>query len=1128
LLDLIEEFTQRLQAGEALDVEAFVLAHADHADALREVLPALQRLGRLGGSAAPGSEAPQIDGLAGGTLGDYRLLRQIGRGGMGIVYEAVQASLGRHVALKVLPAQATAGNALQRFRREAQAAARLHHQHIVPVFGVGQDGPVHYYAMQYINGLGLDVIVRQLRRWRDDKKDQTSDQAQSRTLAEGLLAGRFTGQPKGEGSLRLDSPVSGPEVRYFRSVAALGARVAEALHYAHNQGILHRDIKPSNLLLDTQGVVWVTDFGLARVEGLEDLTGSGDLVGTLRYMAPERFRGQADARSDVYSLGLTLYDLLSWRPAFDENDQARLIQQISHGCPPPPRQWQPSLPRDLETIVLKAIDPEPARRYQTAAALAEDLERFRNDQPIRARPLRVWGRLLKWTRRRPAVATLLAALTISLLALLAVGVAADLNIRQALAEKEEALEETKAAWERVRGERDRAEAAAYQALRGETRALRLAHEPGWRGKALANLRTLLAMKKPPSDLLELREEAVLCLSGCDLQESARLSGKNRWTMFSVDFSPDGATLACLDIHSGLHLWGLHPPHGVRYFPGDPSFARLPSGHRPMVRFRPDGTGLVYVTGKDRLAFVSRAGGRPAVPAALDRKGTVWSFALDGRGQTLAVGWHDGTITGHDAASGTQRWSIPAPKPQPRLFALHPDGNRVVIAGNATLEVHKAGGMERPQVLGRHDGLVALAVSGDGRLLASASEHGLVKLWLIEEARELHTLSGSPSTIARLAFSPEGDLLAAAGMHNGVRLWETNSGRLLQTVTTRQGAAHDVRFSPDGNHLAVAGEEVVLYRVLGHRHCRHFMSKVRMGIFLTFHPRQPLLATAQGPEVVLWDLKRGKPLRDWQVPGGLGIQAFAFAANGRTLATASVPLPGFLAQERTLHFWDPDTRQLRGQATCRASYLFSLAFDDAGQRLVGGATQGLRFVDVSTGKQRSLDLPHLGTAMAVAFQPQDRVVVAPREKDDCRVLLCSASDGRVLHQVYLSGRPPWYFAVAPDGATLAAESTAGRLHLLSLPSLEMIGVPHSTPPGTGRSLAFAGTGLLATAHPVHGLVLWKAPALERLCHLPCPGNLAQVTASPDGKYLALAGRDGVVSVYDVEQIRAGLKELGLDW
>jgi serine/threonine protein kinase len=428
---------EAVEAGRASTLGQVLARYPEFAAELAEFFSGREQLERLatplreaGGADPAGDRVPA-------RLGEYRLVREVGRGGMGIVYEAVQESLGRHVALKVLPGHALlAAEHLERFRREARAAARLHHSNIVPVFGVGCDRGVHFYAMQFIHGQSLDHVLGALRQARGQAAAARPAPGQpgaapdlSATLTEGLRTGQFPGgvagaegaatpvpsspaEPTGRAEAGVDTRRSGlagsREGEYFRSVARIGVQVAEALAYAHKQGILHRDIKPSNLLLDAQGTVWVTDFGLAKAEGSGDLTGAGDIVGTLRYLPPERFEGRSDPRGDVYSLGATLYELLTLRPAFDEPERARLLERVTRGELPHPRQTDGRIPGDLETIVLKSMAREPAERYPTAEALAEDLRRFLLDRPIRARRAGPAERAWRWCRRNPVVAGLLA------------------------------------------------------------------------------------------------------------------------------------------------------------------------------------------------------------------------------------------------------------------------------------------------------------------------------------------------------------------------------------------------------------------------------------------------------------------------------------------------------------------------------------------------------------------------------------------------------------------------------------------------------------------------------------------------------------------------------------------------
>jgi serine/threonine protein kinase len=329
-----------------------------------------------------------------GQLGDYRLLREIGRGGMGVVYEAEQISLRRRVALKILPfAGGADSRQLQRFRNEAEAAAHLHHSHIVPVFAVGAERGVHFYAMQYIEGQSLATLIGDLAEGHEKKE-----------AADGNRAGKdFLST---QAAVAITTEHSTRSHQFFRRVATIGKQTAEALEYAHQMGVIHRDIKPANLLLDARGEVWIADFGLAQFQNQAGLTMSGELVGTLRYVSPEQAmakRGLVDHRTDIYSLGATLYELLTLQPVFDGKDRHALLHQIGFDDPKPPRAVDPSIPFELETIVLKALAKSPADRYGSAQELADDLERFLEDKPIQARRPSLAERGRKWMRRHPSV-----------------------------------------------------------------------------------------------------------------------------------------------------------------------------------------------------------------------------------------------------------------------------------------------------------------------------------------------------------------------------------------------------------------------------------------------------------------------------------------------------------------------------------------------------------------------------------------------------------------------------------------------------------------------------------------------------------------------------------------------------
>jgi serine/threonine protein kinase len=436
LIAAIEEYVALVDGGRAPDRGEFLDRHASIAGPLGECLAGMDLVDDAAwmfqstSRCASAAEGPSVF-----ELGDYRIIREIGRGGMGVVYEAEQRSLGRRVALKVLPSAASMDpRQRQRFQLEAQAAGLLHHEHIVPVFGIGAERGVHFYAMQLIEGEPLTHVIK-------DLASRSSAMRRSGTVGDPAHAAKPSG------------PSSGARARW-REAARLGLQAAEALDHAHGMGVIHRDVKPSNLLIDGRGNLWVADFGLARLPQQDlDLTRTGDLVGTLRYMSPEQLRtesGDVGPATDVYSLGATLYELLTLRPAFTAAGRHELIRRILDADPARPRRIHPSIPRDLETIVLKAMEKEPRARYASAAALADDLRRFLDDQPIHASRPGALDRAVKWSRRhRAAVWAGLSALILTLAASTAVLWKANKVYKAALSEERLAFEYALGAFDQI-------------------------------------------------------------------------------------------------------------------------------------------------------------------------------------------------------------------------------------------------------------------------------------------------------------------------------------------------------------------------------------------------------------------------------------------------------------------------------------------------------------------------------------------------------------------------------------------------------------------------------------------------------------------------------------------------------
>jgi serine/threonine protein kinase len=500
VLKAVEEYCTAVQAGHKPTREEFLARHAEIAGPLAKCLDGLEFVYTAGtglsqfGTGEPATAADDVQPSA--PLGDYQIVREIGRGGMGVVYEAVQLSLGRRVALKVLPfAAALDAKQLQRFKNEAQAAAHLHHTNIVPVISVGCERGVHYYAMQYIEGQTLAAVIAELRQQAGLERQDASQPLSE--VAKELVSGRLapakpcgseppTGPYHGTTSpphhpttsLRPDPtpPVAGlstehsiKSAAYFRTVANLGLQAAEALEHAHQMGVVHRDIKPANLLVDVRGNLWITDFGLAHCQSQPGLTMSGDLVGTLRYMSPEQAlakRVVVDHRTDIYSLGVTLYELLTLELAFRGSDRQELLRQIAFEEPRPPRRLNKPIPAELETIVLKAMEKNPAERYATAQELAEDLRRFLEDKPIKAKRPTLLQQAVRWGRRhRPVVG---AAVVVLILASVALAASTWLIWRE--------KEQTKAALAQAEGNFQKARQAVDQMLTRVAKE-KLAHIP---------------------------------------------------------------------------------------------------------------------------------------------------------------------------------------------------------------------------------------------------------------------------------------------------------------------------------------------------------------------------------------------------------------------------------------------------------------------------------------------------------------------------------------------------------------------------------------------------------------------------------------------------------------------------
>jgi len=423
---IVDDFTKRIRAGEHPAIAEYQEKFPELKDEVEDLLASVAMIEQLKpSSTTPTRDRRSLDEVSSlKKIGDYKIVGELGRGGMGIVFEAIHESLGRRVAIKVMPTPLlNKAKYIERFGREAQAAARLHHTNIVSVFGVGEGDGYYYYIMDYVDGQTLRDIVDGLSPDKSGVKSaSTKDKGSTHVIEKNSDSREPTvgSDPAISGTHFAVSPATGVTSKHFRWSARIGVNIADALSYAHQSNILHRDIKPSNLILDRKGVVWITDFGLAKDSSSDiNLTKTGDVIGTPQYLAPESLEGKYDQRSEVYCLGLTLYELATLQPAYKNGSTAEVIRAIATSSPVPPKKVNSKIPIDLSTIIEKATSRDPDSRYQTAARLRSDLLAFVEDRPISARPLSTFENVVKWGRRNP-LAAILSGVSALLLTLVAV------------------------------------------------------------------------------------------------------------------------------------------------------------------------------------------------------------------------------------------------------------------------------------------------------------------------------------------------------------------------------------------------------------------------------------------------------------------------------------------------------------------------------------------------------------------------------------------------------------------------------------------------------------------------------------------------------------------------------------
>lgn len=1096
LNELAYEFVERMRRGEQPSVEEFARLHPELAAEIQDLFPALvlvEQLDPLARSAPAGKAVPAIDSPAPTQLGEYRILRPIGRGGMGVVYEAVQESLGRHVALKVLSSNSTTNAVLlERFKREAQAAAQLHHTNIVPVYMVGEDRGYYFYAMQLIEGQSLDRVLRNA---------CVDEQHPSATI-----------------------PGCGDR-DYYQAVARLGAQAADALASAHASGVLHRDVKPANLLLDVHGNVWVSDFGLARLEGLGELTQTEDVLGTLRYVPPERFRGVTDARGDVYSLGLSLYELLTREPVFDGVTRAETIHQILHIPPPAPRSLDPRIPRDLETIVLKSIASEPQRRYASAADMADDLRRFVADAPILARRLSPVERYGRWCRKNPvlaAVGSLAGLLLVSVAIISAVAYYREDYLADSL---QQALQRTREA--EIRGRNDlfaayvaNAQAAQVSRRQGQrldslaavSKAVQLLPSLGLtadeRQKKSDQLRdlattslTLLDVRqfgRWPADVdtfrlnrFAIRDQAGTLIvkqwpEGGDI---ARLQNVNEHTSFA--FTPDPEVLLLFDQQaSTLHRWRL-------YDPAAECVAQLGefSSGPPLVRFSRDGQRVILVRTREpkkMIEVLDWPGGRCCFRRESEYVGTwtvVARLSADGRFVATFGGESDGpgarTVTVLDAGSGRELATLQHPRSVCSV-AWHPDSQTLAVGLTDSNEIVLWNVPERKRLYTlteQRGGGPTLSMNSTGQFLASYS------LWTRQALDFWHPYTGKSILHLSSPFQME---------------WTLADGRVLGNAKDERG---------DWNFAMAEPSPVVQTLVRNPLH-----GPVASWRNVAVHAAGRLLAVGSDDGVSLFDLETSLDVGRLAV--GHALDPWFIPDTGELLTYSE---QGLLRWPVTISAEEPTQVTVGPPAKLPVPAYFGaqVCSDHSGQFIAVGA--GSRAIVLQDFGRRVMHFDGLTDCRRIAISPDGKWLVTTNHGGGA-VYVWDVRTGKAVYQT-VSSTVAATACFSPDGTRLSCSGFSpnlmqtGTWQRETLPSGVTVGFDCYSPDGR-LAIDLPGPGKLYDAHSGRLLGTLDLPDSPIIWH---------ATFTPDGRHIVLSSNEQQSAyVWDLRQLTHELSLLGLGW
>ncbi len=1079
--ELIAEYLQARDAGAAIDEQAFLSQHPEFAGRLKAFFDDRRRLDRLAARVNPIHSAPTIGaesapaGPRPGTrlryFGDYELLEEIARGGMGIVFKARQVSLNRVVALKMILSGNFASDAdVRRFHAEAESAANLDHPNIVPIYEVGEHENLHYFSMKLIEGGSL-----------------------ARNIA------RFTADPK--------------------AGAKLLSTIARAIHHAHLRGILHRDIKPGNILLDKDGEPRVTDFGLARqVDGNSSLTLSGAIVGTPSYMPPEQAAGDKSLTTavDVYSLGAILYEVTTGRPPFAAATPVETLRKVLVEAPPRPAGPRGRLDRDLETIILKCLEKDPQRRYPSALALAEELDRWVEGKPIEARPVGAVERGWRWCRRNPLVATLLLVISLSLLA--GAGISSWFAVK-ASAHAREAENSAVLA----RQQQQRANSNAEEAARNEKLALAAKEDAAQKAvqeeKARRDAEISLYFSRIAQAQNELaaqnisRAEEVLdeCpekfrgwewnyLKRMRFGAQMKLLGHKN-SIWGVSFSHDNKRLVTASWDATARVWDVATGKQIHELKH--------TNYVWAARFSPDGK-FIATAGNSGVKIWNAESGVELQTLGHDYPSAVMNLNYSSDGKRLASCGYDGTVRLWDFAANKELPIFRGHQGGVRGITFSPDDRRLVSAGDdATVRVWdiESGKLVFPPLPTRGPSW-GVAISPDGQMIAAPSPEGTVQLWDANTGRERSRIL--TDTNFDVSFSADGRRLLTCSWNKTVKLWDVATSREILTLRGHEDSVHRVAFSPDGTHIAAVGfdHQAIVWdgtppRDDDQRDSLTFGTQDSAIMCVAWSPDGKHIGSSHGNEIRIWDaasLKTNSLRTSDKIQGSdTGVRNFAFSPDGRRIASTGW-------REKSIRIRDVESGSLLKTLDGHTDNVTCVAFSQGGDQLVSGGDGGesaVRLWDLATGGQRELGR-HGNSVGGVAFDPSDPSRIASVGGDsqlrmwgkvDTDAHVAPAAHTKWISTVVFDPKGERLVTASHDGAAIIWNATSLTKKFTLTGHTDRVMCAAFSPDGT-RVATGSGDGMVRLWDASNGKPLYVLRGHS--------GYVWSLAFSPDGQQLVSAG------------------------